>query len=363
MQRILSFGRLYGESAEFSVDEGESISFTLVREDRTTTVGEAEAELWRKSAVGNDHWTTIAVLNDAQPSYELHGTDERMTYKWVRKAGERAFAIDRSVDAALSRTLHAPVDPRQPDFNAATPVVYKAQSEAAAPFLGVSFTYREDALDNFGEILGTPPALNGAEDPAVAITAAMINTGSDTLIFMFAENIDGEGATSVDWSDYEDGFIGIATECAGDAAMTAVEWQIGAEHINTGELLVAIPGGATPWVYRALAAGNTFFVYLRKPGQAAPVINLGPRTGRFMLDRNDVPARLSASPFDTEADERVALSVVEGSVVFPMVEDGERRQLNRGDNTTTLLEGPGEYEWERSCNSAPGVYLNTGWRA
>lgn len=364
MQRIIPFGRGYAQSAEFSVDEGQTIRFWLVREDYTTTPGHhAYAELQIKSASGNDRWTTLYEMTGDKAYYDLIGVDESLTYRWVRKDATPSIAIDRSQDGDYSRQRRAPVNPRQPDFDHPTlPVVYKAQSEAAAAFLGVNFTYREDGLDNFGEILGTPPALDGAEDPAAAMVGAFIDTGSDTLTFMFAEDTDGAGATSVDWSDYEDGFIGIATECAGDAAMTAVEWQIGAEHIDTNELSVIIPGGATPWVYRALAEGNTFFVYLRKPGQAAPAINLGARTGRFILDENDLPSRLSAGPFDTD-DERVALSIVEGNTVIPWIEHSDRVQLDRVTNSARSIEAPGEYQWERSCNASPGVWLNTGWRA
>ena len=356
MQRILSFGRLYGESAEFSVDEGESISFTLVREDRTTTVGEAEAELWRKSAVGNDHWTTIAVLNDAQPSYELHGTDERMTYKWVRKAGERSFAIDRSVDAALSRTLRAPVNPRQLDFNAATPVIFKALAEVSGDFVGFHYDFQLDDVNTFGNIVGTLPDLQpGATDSYIKFYR---DTNLGTLEIEF---FDSTG--SIDWSEYEGGQVGVLTECnSSGPSPTSTSWNITAGDIAANGLTLSVAGfGNDATMVDWIADGKTFFVFLMKPDQTYPVINLGPKTGRFSLDQNDIPARLSAWPFDT-AEEYVELSVVEGSAVIPMMENGGQRTLD-ADNTTTLLEGPGAYQWERSCNSAPGVYLNTGWRA
>ena len=354
MQRILSFGRLYGESAEFSVDEGESISFTLVREDRTTTVGEAEAELWRKSAVGNDHWTTIAVLNDAQPSYEMHGTDERMIYKWVRKAGERSFAIDRRVDAALSRTLRAPVDPRQLDFNAATPVIFKALAETSGDFVGFHYDFQNDGVGTFGNIVGGLPGLQpGATDSYIKVYR---DTDTDTLEVEFFDN-----SGSIDWSEYEDGQLGIASECF-NGTMLDTSVLIPALDVGEDGFVISVPSlGLDDTMEGLIAEEKTFFVFLMKPGQTYPVINLGARTGQFSLDQNDIPARLSAWPFDTD-DENVTLSIVEGSVVIPMIEDGIRRALDVA-GTTTLLEGPGAYQWERSCNSAPGIYLNTGWRA
>lgn len=378
MQRILSFGRLYGESAEFSVDEGESISFTLVREDRTTTVGEAEAELWRKSAVGNDHWTTIAVLNDAQPSYELHGTDERMVYKWVRKAGERAFAIDRSVDAALSRTLRAPVNLGQPDFDHATlPLLFKAQSGTdGASTVGIYDVMSPVDPSEFGVVFSPAPDMPVNGPDSVTYISVTYNPTSDTLgVFFYNDN--GDGTSDINWAEYIGGYVYLYTECP-DPSTPALHVQQLVAAVVPGtpvageadayavglDIKMLLDGddklnGIDP--LRFFAEGNTFFVALRKPGQNAPSFNLGAKTGRFSLDQNDIPARLSAWPFDT-SNEDVALSLVEGSAVIPMIEDDERRALNR-DNTTTLLEGPGEYEWERSCNSSPGVYVNTGWRA
>ena len=69
MQRIIPFGRDYAQSAEFSVDEGQTVRFWLVRQDYTTTLGQHSfAELQVKSAVGNDHWTTLAELTGDNPS-------------------------------------------------------------------------------------------------------------------------------------------------------------------------------------------------------------------------------------------------------------------------------------------------------
>ena len=52
MERIIPFGRDYAQSEPFSVDEGQTIRFWIVREDYTTTPGESEVELQVKSAVG-----------------------------------------------------------------------------------------------------------------------------------------------------------------------------------------------------------------------------------------------------------------------------------------------------------------------
>ena len=358
MQRIIPFGRDHAQSAEFSVDEGQTIRFWLVREDYTTTLGQHSfAELQVKSAVGDDHWTTLAELTGDAPSYDLIGVDENTVYRWVRKPCDPIIAVDRSQDGAYARTQRAAVDPRQPNFNAATPVIFKALAETSGDFVGFHYDFQNDGVGTFGNIIGTLPGLQpGATDSYIKVYR---DTNADTLEVEF---FDSTG--NIDWSEYEGGQVGVATECQtfNPGVMTSTSWVITAGGITANGFSLSITGsGLDPTLVDRIAAGKTFFVFLMKPGQTYPEINLGPRTGRFTLDRNDVPARLSASPFDTAA-ENVVLSIVEGNTVFPMMENGNQRTLN-DDNTVTPLNDPGEYEWERSCNSAPGIYLNTGWRA
>ena len=57
-----------------------------------------------KSAVGDDHWTTLAELTGDNPYYDLIGVDERAVYRWVRKPCDPIIAVDRSQDGAYSRT-------------------------------------------------------------------------------------------------------------------------------------------------------------------------------------------------------------------------------------------------------------------
>lgn len=379
MQRIIPFGRDYAQSAEFSVDEGQTIRFWAVREDYTTTPGHHTfAELQLKSASGNDHWTTIAFLDGDKPYYDLEGVDENLVYRWVRKPIDPPIAIDRSSDAALSRTLRAPVNLGQPDFDHATlPLLFKAQSGTdGAGTLGFYDVMSPVDPSEFGRVFDPVPDLPINSPDSVTYTSVTYNPTADTIkVYFYNDN--GDGTSDINWAEYIGGYAYLYTECpdpstpvvhvqqlvaaaapgapvAGEAYAYAVGLDIMLLLDGDGNL-----DGINP--LRFFAEGNTFFVALRKPGQNAPVFNLGAKTGRFSLDQNDIPARLSAWPFDTE-DEDVALSLVEGSAVIPMIEAEERRALNH-DNTTTLLEGPGEYEWERSCNSSPGVYLNTGWRA
>jgi hypothetical protein len=368
MQRIISFGREYAQSAEFSVDEGQSIKFWLVREDHTTTIGESEAELQVKSAVGNDHWTTLEVLNDnTKPYYDLVGTDEDVRYRWVRKAGMPSFAIDRSRDVTLLHVQRAPVDVVQPDTFAATPVVFKALAGTNGDFVGLHYDYQLDDAAAFGAILGIRPLLVANQTPTSnSFIKFYRDTDADTLEVEFFEEISTGGAANTNWSDYDGGVIGFYTECVpeGDSPYD-FNWGITAADITANGFALSIPtlGSSDGQMVAGLADGKTFFVYLKKPEQDHPVIDLGPRTGRFVLDENNIPARLTASPFDTSS-EQVTLSAVEGNVVIPLTynEDGDPIRLVSTFRGYTIV-APGEYEWERSCNSAPGVYLNPGWRA
>lgn len=362
MQRIIPFGRDYAQSAEFSVDEGETIRFWLVREDYTTTPGQhAYAELQIKSASGNDHWTTIEVLTGDKPYHDLIGTEESLTYRWVRKTGAPSAAVDRSQDGDYSRQRRAPISLQQPDFEHATlPVLFKVHSGAGtADTLGVATL---DAPDGFGAVLGAAPSaeIEVVYDPTVDAGYVRLESGS------------------VDWSGYIGGVLYLFTECPapGDTDGAGATF-------TQAIVAAAIPGDPQPGEAETTATtlrieldvsgmeplqffeeGRTFFVALRRPGQSVPSFNLGARTGRFVLDHNDTPARLSAWPFDTTG-EHVALSAVEqGGVVIPITYDeaGDPIRLQASFGVFTMI-APGEYEWERSCNSAPGVWLNTGWRA
>lgn len=361
MQRIIPFGRDYAQSAEFSVDEGQTVRFWLVRQDYTTTLGQHSfAELQVKSAVGNDHWTTLAELTGDNPYYDLIGVDERAVYRWVRKPCDPIIAVDRSQDGAYSRTQRAPVDPRQPSFEHATlPVLFKVQSgDGPSATLGLSTI----APNEFGAVLGAAPSaeIEVVYDPAVPAGYVRLES------------------SSVDWSGYIGGVLYLFTECpapgdTGGAGTTFTQAIVAA----------ALPGDPQPGEAETTATtlrieldlsgmeplqffeeGRTFFVALRRPGQSVPSFNLGARTGRFVLDHNDTPARLSAWAFDTTG-EHVALSAVEqAGVVIPLTYDeaGDPIRLQASFGVFTMI-APGEYEWERSCNSAPGVWLNTGWRA
>ena len=382
MQRIIPFGTGYAQSAEFSVDEGQTIRFWLVREDYTTTPGHhAYAELQIKSAVGNDRWTTLHEMTGDEAYYDLIGVDESLTYRWVRKDAVPSIAIDRAQDGDYSRTLRAPVNLGQPDFGHATlPLLFKVQSgtDGAGTF-GFYDVMSPVDPSGFGRVFDPVPDLPINSPDSVTYISASYNPTSDTIGIYF-HNDNGDDTSDINWAEYIGGYVYLYTECPDPSTPVVHAQQLVAAATPgapvAGEAYAFATGldisllldgdgnldGIDP--LRFFAEGSTFFVALRKPGQNAPVFNLGPPTGRFTLDQNDTPARLSASPFDT-AGEYVALSAVEQpGVVIPLTYDeaGDPIRLQSTFRVFTMI-APGEYEWERSCNSAPGVWLNTGWRA
>lgn len=344
MQRILPFGREYRASDPFTLDEGQSTTLWLVREDQTTSVGTHGASIQLQSADGT-RWTEVYRLDSVQPSVTLHGADEQLTYRVVALA-DALVAVDQTSDAdGPSRTQRAAVDLAQPDPDAAVPLVFKAQAEAGMlevspgnSLSGVGLI-RGGGFTPFGEFIGAEPEWDFAGEPDPReIGVGSIPSGNVTIVVLKSPTLQ---------ADYEGGTVHLWSECGGfDLSMPL-------QTFDEGGTVTAVAMSADGTL---LGAGDTFFLALQKPGQPAPVKSLGARTGRFTLDHDSVPARLSGSNLGT-----VSLSAVEaGGEVIPIVRGGERLQLDAG-NTVIALDAPGTYEWERGCDEGPGVFLSTGW--
>lgn len=362
MKRIVPFGRTYRQSDPFTLDEGQHIGLWLVRTDSTDSVGAASAEVQIKSydgagAADDDLWTTIHRLSTENPYYDLKGTDENTVYRVVAKANSYA-AVDSSLPSgSQSRTQKAPVTSTdQTDFNNATRAVSgKVLSEAATGTqLGLYYNYQTDT-NNSGVLFGAKPALSA--DPLADSSLAILgDTSDDSFAFALTEDVTNGGTATTDWTTYAGGTFTLASECP-TGTLSVLSFPITAGDVAADGIVLTATSAAA---VAMLAPGNTFFYAIAKPGQAIPSFNLGAKSGRFILDQNDFPARLSAWPFNTE-DERVKLFAVEGNVLIPV------RYKNGTDADLTnkypayAVDAPGEYEWQRSCNVAAGVYLNTGW--
>ncbi len=352
MQRLIPFGRTYAESAEFSVDEGQRLRFWLVREDYTTSVGEAEAELRVKSAVGNDHWTTLFVLSDQQPYYDLEGTDEALVYKWVRKAGMPSAAVDRSSDAAMSRTQAAgpafvpsnQITESDPALCARVKLIFAADP-GDATIIGVKKTFPAGDVADFGEL--TSGALGALLDPDAAGTFEYtFDTVSGDITFAIS-------GTLVDLVDFDISLL------APDGSVADTYTVLDADTPSATTLAVTL-AGADP-----ITADTSQWIVVCPDAVAYVPPAAIANSGRFTLDENDLPARLTATGFDPDAPfEQVVLYAVDNNTPILMTynEDGDPIRLTSSFRGFTII-APGEYEWRRTDYSNIAVYLNTGWRS
>ena len=352
MQRLIEFGNTAEVSPEFGVDERAVVRLWLVRDDNTSTPGAyAYADVEIKASQGAQ-WTLFATLTGDRPWLDIVGVDDETRYRVVRPEAYPYIAVDRSSDSGASTTLRAPANLQQRYFDAQTPVIFKARAAAEGDFIGLHYDYQLDDANAFGEIIGTLPYLQpGATNSYIKFYR---DTDLDTMVIEFFDS-----AGNIDWSAYEGGQVGIATECNSNGMMTSTSWNITLADIAANGLAKTVPGfGTDLTLVDWLADGKTFFVFLMKPGQEYPTFNLGPKTGTFTVDRKQAPARLTAGPF--AGDENLKLSFMEGNAELPWMRGGTQVQLDADDNGIELP--PGDYRWTRSCNSTPGVYLSTGWR-
>lgn len=95
--------------------------------------------------------------------------------------------------------------------------------------------------------------------------------------------------------------------------------------------------------------------------KSSPLLNpqTAAETGRFVLSHEDLPARLSATGLANA--ETVAVKLVDGQDSYEattaMYKDGVAYTLKASD-PSTLLWGPGEYEWTKSLTAGnSGVFL------
>lgn len=365
MQRIVPFGRTARYSDPFTLDEGQTIGLWLVRTDSTDSVGAASAEVQIKSYDGagtadDNLWTTVYRLSTEKPYQELKGTDEDITFRVLVKANSYA-AVDSSLPSgSQTRTQKAPVTVSQSNFDNATRAVsgkaLAADDADNQGAIGFFYDYRPTgAISPNGVLFPPRPSLSGApgSDSYFSITA---RTANDELFLAIYEDVSGGGVAATDWNDYVGGSWGIASECP-SGTLSVLSFPITAGDVNANGIDTQV---ISPAAKDRLAPGNTFFYFIAKPGQAVPTFNLGPKTGRFTLDQNDFPARLSAWPFNTD-DERVTLFAVEAGIPIPITyPDTTPAELHSGYAVYTI-DAPGQYEWRRSCNFTGGVYLSTGW--
>ena len=340
MQRLIPFGNTYFESEPFSIDEQSTVTLWLVRQDRTTTVGEAEADIQQLDSTGTQ-WTTIANLNDTSPAHILHGSDDEIVYRVVRRHQTPWLAVDATKPGILSRTLQGASLSGAWDAGDCIAAKFVAGTDPlTATTTGFLYSKTEDA-NAFGDMLLPHPAGNW-DDFGLRLDPTL---GTAELIYdppVATPGLAGHNASTIRVHDATGAVL--ATFLA-----TASNTDISIE-----------PGSGTPI---ALTPGETYYVTICHPDKEFS-FTTGALTssGRFQLDQNDIPARFSANILNS--GETVTLYAVEGEdsdVVIPVsYRDGTPVQLT-ADYMVHRIEEPGLYEWRRSNNSDASVYLNTGW--
>ena len=341
MQRLIPFGNSYFESAPFSIDEQSTITLWLVRADGTTSVGEAEADIQQRDFDGLK-WTTIAHLNDENPKHDLYGSDDEIVFRVVRRQQTPTLAVDATKPGVQSRLLQGSTLSGAWDAGECIAAKFVAAVDPlTATTTGFLFSKTPD-VNAFGELLNPQPAGNW-DDFGLRMDATL---GTAELIYdppVSTPGLSGHNASTIRIHD------------ATGAVLTTFEATASGTDISIA------PASGTPV---DLIPGETYYVTICHPDQefsfSAGTLT---STGRFTLDHNDLPARLSVNFLN--AGETLTLYAVEGDlsdvVIGPITrDDGSALTLSEA-YPVHRIEEPGMYEWRRSDNSDAAIYLNTGW--
>ena len=341
MQRLIPFGNTYFESEPFSIDEQSTVRLWLVRKDQTTSVGEAEADIQQSDST-RTQWTTIAHLNDESPYFDLFGSDDEILFRVVRRQQTPNLAVDSTKPGVQSRLLQGSVLSGEWDAGDCIAAKFIAGTDpTVATTTGFLFSKTVDA-NAFGQLLNPQPAGNwddfGLRMDTTLSTAELIYDPPTPT-----PGLSGHNASTIRIHD------------ATGAVLTAFEATASGTDISIA------PASGVPV---ALTPGETYYLTICHPDQEFS-FSAGTLTssGRFTLDHNDIPARLSVDFLN--AGETLTLYAVEGElsdvVIGPITrDDGSALTLSTA-YPVHRIEEPGMYEWRRSDNSDAAVYLNTGW--
>lgn len=342
MQRLIPFGNTYFESEPFSIDEQSTIRLWLVRKDQTTSVGEAEADIQQSDST-RTQWTTIAHLNDESPYFDLEGSDDEILFRVVRRQQTPNLAVDATKPGVQSRLLQGSVLSGEWDAGACIAAKFIAGTDpTVATTTGFLFSKTVDA-NAFGQLLNPLPR-GDWDDFGLKLDTTL---GTAELIY------DPPVATP-GLSGMNSGTIRIHDKTG--AVLATFEATASNTDISIDQTPAPVPIALTP--------GETYYLTICHPDEEF-TFSVGSlsSTGRFTLDQNDIPARLSVD--FANAGETLQLYAVEGElsdrVIGPITRDDGSALTLSSAYPVHRIEAPGMYEWRRSDNSDAAVYLNTGW--
>lgn len=359
MQRLLTYGRDFATSAPFTVPAGARIKVWLVREDTQRNPAprdRVEIQLQDQTTLT---WTTVHYLDHNAPSYTIGPDSEDLTYRVYRLDQMHSIAVDRSEPSAdavegehATPTNFVPpnqitVDDTDPPVSCSELKPIFADDPNDGNRYGVQVTYPAAAATDFGALSSAD--IHGLFDPAQVGAFSFVQdqtTGDVTF------HVESDGVPSL--ATFENAVISLLNP---DGSVASNHTIALADIVSPTEINKVLPGvpvlGPDTW----LAVCPVGTAYAPPP----PIAN----SGRFTLDQNDIPARLSATGFDPDAPfEEVRLYAVEGGNVIPLTydESGDPIRLIDSFQAFTIV-APGEYEWRRTDYSNISVYLNTGWAA
>lgn len=357
MQRILPYGTDFATSAPFTVPAGGRVKVWMVREDTVRNPSprdRIEVQLLDQST---SNWTTVVYLSHENPSVVLGPVDEDMTYRVYRLQQMHAIAVDRSEVAADARDgQHAApvnfvpanqlvIDNADPPTSCSEMKLIFAVDPNDANQYGVQRTFPTTDSTDFGAL--TSGNIHGLFDNG---QAGVFQLTRDTTTGAMTLHIERTGAPSL--AVFENAVLSLLNadgSVASNITLNAAD-IVSPTEINK-VIVGAAPLGQDNWTV-VCPAGMTY----------APPASIS-NEGRFTLDQNDVPARLSALGFDPDAPfEEVRLYAVENntSIALTYDESGDPIRLIESFPAFTII-APGEYEWRRTSYSNLSVYLNTGW--
>lgn len=338
MQRLIPFGNTYLPSAEFSVDEDVKVTLWLVREDQTTTVGEAEAEIQIRAAVdaaGNvPQFTTIFVLDDQNPRYTLLGQDDTVTYHVVRKASAPSVAVDSSGLGANASKMVRPTAPTDLHPAITDPLFsFKVIPATSGADVGVSYPTGSANPPDYGLAIG-----------AGTFSLLLLKQTGTTLDFTLTGPV-------VDY--FSNGSLHLS-QPNGATVVVPIGFLAHAPAAVTVTVTATVPAGT-------LVDGQALYVALSRTGVAFDPTE--PTPVRFTLDANDIPARVTAYGFDplVPGGERATFFAVENNVPVPATYDDETPIELYVGYQSLMLTAPGTYEIQFPTASNISVFVNTGW--
>lgn len=389
MIRILPYDNLPATSNEFTLQQGERCTIMVSRLDGNDSVGEVFAFVQIKAdgdlvgAISDDcqieygqddppelcRFTSVHTLDSEHPSITIEAASAPAVYRVMRQQCSPVIAIFRTEVISDDDTPHphpAKCLAGQVQANNAVLHTYWDIFENYSPITATPYApNRIVTLGNMPTGVGfvsqtAPPVDDISYPPGVGEMLPPLFTPPSNFQGLALE-LDGANATitlfdvfATGWWDEPNMYSLVLTDfCTGRVATFPIA-SFPAFVDGASSLSLSFPV--------TKVAGDTVLLTLQQ--NAGQAINNVPyhageaKSGTFTLTAKDVPARITAWPFEVDAS-AVTLYAVEqecGEVWIPLGCCGG--ELTK-ECPVQVLTAPGVYGWKLPCAEAPGVYLTS----